>query len=55
MGVNMIGNCIKDEKIVEEASKKEIVRRYYQERNNYKLGLTDEDTCKVLFLFLNAI
>ena len=55
MGVNMIGNCIKDEKIVEEASKKEIVRRYYQERNNYKLGLTDEDTCKKIKLLMNEL
>jgi len=55
MGVNMIGNCIKDENIVFEASKKEIVRRYYQERNNYKLGLTDEDTCKKIKLLMNEI
>ena len=55
MGVNMIGNCIKDENIVFEASKKEIVRRYYQERNNYKLGLTDEDTCKKIKLLMNEL
>ncbi len=55
MGVNMIGNCIKDEAIVNEASKKEIVRRYYQERNNYKLGLTDEDTCKKIKLLMNEL
>ena len=29
MGVNMIGYCITDNEIVEEASKIEIVRRYY--------------------------
>ena len=33
MGVNMVGFCITDNKIVEEASKKEIVRRYYNELN----------------------
>ena len=55
MGVNVIGNCIKDESIVFEASKKEIVRRYYQERNNYKLGLTDEDTCKKIKLLMNEL
>ena len=46
MGVNMIGFCITDNKTVEEASKKEIVRRYYNELNNYKMGLCDEDTYK---------
>ena len=36
MGVNMIGNCIIDNDIVEVSSKKEIVRRYYHEKINYK-------------------
>ena len=46
MGVNMIGYCITDNEVVENASKKEIVRRYYNELNNYKMGLCDEDTYK---------
>ncbi len=46
MGVNMVGYCITDNEIVEKASKKEIVRRYYNELNNYKMGLCDEDTYK---------
>lgn len=46
MGVNMIGYCITDNEVVEKASKKEIVRRYYNELNNYKMGLCDEDTYK---------
>lgn len=55
MGVNMIGFCIKDEQIVEEASKKEIVRRYYEEINNYKKGLTDEDSYKKVKLLMNEL
>ncbi len=55
MGVNMVGFCIKDEKIVEEASKKEIVRRYYNEKNNYKMGLCDEDTYKKIKLLMNEL
>lgn len=43
MGVNMIGECIVDDEIVQEASKKEIVRRYYNEMCNYKLGITSYD------------
>ena len=29
MGVNMVGNCIIDEEVVREASRQEIIRRYY--------------------------
>ena len=55
MGVNMIGFCIKDNDIIEEASKKEIVRRYYNEMNNYKLGLTDEDSYMKVKLLMNEL
>ena len=55
MGVNMVGFCICDNKLVEEASKKEIVRRYYNEQNNYKMGLCDEDTFKKIKLLMNEI
>lgn len=55
MGVNMVGFCISDNDIVEEASKKEIVRRYYNELNNYKMGLCDEDTYKKIKLLMNEI
>ena len=55
MGVNMIGYCITDNEIVEEASKKEIVRRYYNELNNYKMGFCDEDIYKKIKLLMNRI
>ena len=55
MGVNMVGFCIKDNKLVEEASKKEIVRRYYNEKINYKMGLCDEDTYKRVKLLMNEL
>ena len=55
MGVNMVGFCISDDKVVQEASKKEIVRRYYNELNNYKMGLCDEDTPKKVKLLMNEI
>jgi len=55
MGVNMVGFCITDEKVVEEASKREIVRRYYNEMNNYKMGLCDEDTYKKIKLLMNEL
>ena len=43
MGVNTISKCIIDDELVKEAGKKEIVRRYYQEMTNYKMGLVDID------------
>ena len=55
MGVNMVGFCITDNKIVEEASKKEIVRRYFNEQNNYKLGKSDENTCEKIKLLMNEL
>ena len=55
MGVNMVGFCINNNEAVEEASKKEIVRRYYNEKNNYKMGLCDEDTYKKIKLLMNEL
>ncbi len=55
MGVNMVGFCITDNEVVEEASKKEIVRRYYNEKNNYKMGLCDEDNYKKIKLLMNEL
>ena len=55
MGVNMVGFCITDNDIVEEASKKEIVRRYYNELNNYKIGLCDDDAYKKIKILMNEL
>ena len=35
MGVNMAGNCIIDDDVCREASRQEIIRRYYQSLNRY--------------------
>lgn len=55
MGVNMVGNCIVNKDIVDKASKMEIVRRYYQEMTNYKLGLVDIDVCERIKLLMNEL
>ena len=55
MGVNMVGFCITNNEVVEEASKKEIVRRYFNELNNYKMGLCDEDIYKKIKLLMNEL
>lgn len=48
MGVNMVGNCIIDDNIVQEAAKKEIIRRYY-------CALCDEKIEKVSYDVPNRI
>ncbi len=55
MGVNTLSNCITDMEVVNEACKKEIVRRYYQENANFKLGLNDQDASKRIKLLLNEL
>ena len=55
MGVNMVGNCISNDEIVCEAAKKEVLRRYYNELTNYKLGLVDEDTPQKVKLLINEL
>ncbi len=55
MGVNMVGFCITDNDVVEEASKKEVVRRYYNEQNSYKLGLSDQDNVEKVKLLMNEL
>lgn len=44
MGVNMAGFGIADDGIVREASKQEIIRRYFRYKYEYVLGLSDEES-----------
>ena len=41
MGVNMVGNCIVDDQVCCEASRQEIVRRYYAALCDHKQGKID--------------
>lgn len=55
MGVNSIGKCITDDKIVQKAANKEIIRRYYNAQCDYKLGLVDEDVPQRIKLLMNEL
>lgn len=55
MGVNMVGFAITNNKIVEDAAKKEIVRRYYNELKNYKLGKSEYDNVQKIKLLMNEL
>ena len=48
MGVNMIGFCIDDDKFACEASKQEIIRRYFSALCDYKVGNSDESSYKII-------
>jgi uncharacterized protein (UPF0371 family) len=55
MGVNMVGNCIIDDQACRDASKQEILRRYYQTLCNVINGTCDSDVVYKLELLLNQV
>ncbi len=55
MGVNMAGNCIIDDKIVEYASKQEIIRRYYSAQLSVKKGEIPKDTVAKIELLMRKL
>lgn len=55
MGVNMVGFCIDDDEVCCEASKMEIIRRYFTALNNFAKGNTDDsEVSKIALLFKQA-
>lgn len=55
MGVNMAGNCIIDDEVCREASKQEIIRRYYQSlERNLENENNDEEVFKLELLMKQA-
>lgn len=55
MGVNMVGYGILDEKIVQDAAKQEIIRRYYKAVCDYKQGQADIETANRVELIMKQI
>ena len=55
MGVNMAGNCIIDDEACQEASRQEIIRRYYQALNRMVSGdSSEEEIYKIELLMKQA-
>ena len=52
MGVNMAGNCIVDDEGTREASRQEIIRRYYEALCDQKKGKNVEDAVRKLDLLM---
>ena len=55
MGVNMVGFCISDDAVCREASRQEIVRRYFHALNDFASGSDNEkEINKISLLFKQA-
>ena len=55
MGVNMAGNCIIDDAVCVEASKMEIIRRYFTALCNRTKGLSDGAEADKIKLLMNSV
>ena len=53
MGVNMAGKCICDDEVCREASRQEIVRRYFASLNSLLMGTTSEEEAQKIELLMN--
>lgn len=55
MGVNMLGFFITDDAVCQEASKQEIIRRYFKTMCDYKEGLVEEDATQRIQLLMKEL
>ena len=55
MGVNRIGYGIIDDAVVQEASRQEIIRRYFKTACEYKKGLVDEEVMNRMHMIMEQM
>ena len=55
MGVNVIGECITDDKAIRRAAKNEIIRRYYRALTDLKKGLVAPEVPERIKLLMNEL
>ena len=55
MGVNMVGYCIEDDKQASNASKQEVIRRFYKAVCDFKKGNGTDKTVERLELLMNEL
>ena len=55
MGVNMAGNCIVDDEVCQEASRQEIIRRYYKSMNALVSGSGTENEVRKIELMQRSL
>ncbi len=55
MGVNMIGRCITDDAVVQEAARQEIIRRWYKTSVDYVKGRQDVEGVKRIEYLMSSL
>lgn len=55
MGVNMAGNCIIDDEVCREASKQEIIRRYFATLIDIKKGRADKEVIEKIDILMQKL
>ncbi len=55
MGVNMAGYCITDDELVREASKQEIIRRFYDAQLEVRKGMTGKETVSKIEILMQKM
>ncbi len=55
MGVNMAGHCIVDDEVVQEASRQEIIRRYYAAQIDVKKGLANKEVVSKIEILMQKL
>ena len=55
MGVNKIGECITNDEVLQDAAKKEIVRRYFSAMKDYKLGTGSLEIANRIKVLMNNL
>ena len=55
MGVNMLGFCIQDDEVCVEASRQEILRRYYAAACGVRRGIADPNEVRKIELIMNSL
>ncbi len=55
MGVNCAGNAITDDGVVREASKQELIRRFFRYRCEYAMGFVDRETVQRAELLMKEL
>lgn len=55
MGVNMVSFAIKDDAVVQEAAKQEIIRRYFRTYNEHKMGRVSKDAALRVEVLMNSL
>ena len=55
MGVNMVGSCLSDDEVCQEASRQEVIRRYFAAKAEWRKGLGEETAVYKIEILMNQL